>query len=482
MVSTWAAEEMASVTLGDERLDDRAAAVLSAMGNRPNLSIPAACSGHAEMTATYHFFDNKKVTFEKVMEPHAQRTRQRMDQQKIVLLVQDTTEIDLTRPQQKVKGVGELDGSRKGLLLHWMHAFTTDGTPLGTAWADVIKRPIVSHASHAAKRDKARRTPIEEKESMRWLEGIRQSRTIAASLSQAQCICVGDSESDIYECILEPRAAVEGGPPVHDWVIRACHDRALFDDPDEFRLMREKVVATPVLYTAQVKVRQRKAMTSVEKRVRRKFRSTREAQVEVRAATITLCAPRRDGLKLPAVTVNMVLVYEPQPPKGAEPIVWMLLTTLPIDRPEQVRLVVQYYCLRWNIEILFRTLKLGCRLEQRRFEDVKRILPCMAIYLIAAWRTLLTCRLGRECPDVDCEVLFEPSEWKAVWCAVKQTKPPRKKPTLSEIVYLVAQLGGYVRRPSSKPGVQTIWVGMQRVYDLALAWDTFGPEAKVKRE
>jgi hypothetical protein len=482
MVSAWAVEEFESLDLGDERLDDRAAVVLSAMGNRPNLSIPAACGGNAEMAAAYRFFDNEKVSFEKVLEPHTQRTRQRMAEHDVVLLVQDTSEIDLTRPQQTVTGAGELDGSRKGLLLHVMHGFTSDGTPLGTVWARVVNRPSVSHASDADKRDQARRTPIEQKESMRWLEGMRQSRMIAASLPQVQCICVSDSESDIYECICESRAAVEGGPPVHDWVIRACHDRALLDDPEELRRMREKVLAKPVLYTAQVQVRQRKAMTEVEKRARRKVRCTREAQVEIRAAMITLRAPKRNGLKLPAIMVNMVLVHEPNPPAGAEPIVWMLLTTLPIETPEQVRLIVQYYCLRWNIEILFRTLKSGCRIEERRFEDVERILPCMAIYLIASWRVLLACRLGRECPDADCEVLFEPSEWKATWMAVHRRKPPKKNPTLSEIVCLIAQLGGYIRRPSSEPGVQTLWIGMQRVRDLALAWEAFGPEKKIRRE
>jgi hypothetical protein len=275
-------------------------------------------------------------------------------------------------------------------------------------------------------------------------------------------------------------------------VIRASYDRALVNPADglgadglgadELGLMREKVLAMPLLYQARVRVRERKSMTSTEKRARRQSRATRQAQVEVRAATITLRAPQRNGHQLPATTVNLVLVHEPNPPKGAEPIVWMLLTTLPIQTPEQVRLIVEYYCLRWNIEILFRTLKSGCRIEQRRFEHVERILPCMAIYLITAWRTLLACRLARECPDADCEILFEPSEWKATWTAVHRSKPPKKKPTLSEIVYLVAQLGGYVRRPSSEPGPQTIWIGMQRMHDLALAWDAFGPESKIKRE
>ena len=70
------------------------------------------------------------------------------------------------------------------------------------------------------------------------------------------------------------------------------------------------------------------------------------------------------------------------------------------------------------------------------------------------------------------------SEWKAVWMATYRKKPPKKAPKLREMVHLVASLGGYVERKNSEPGPQTVWVGMQRMYDLAWAWDTFGPDAR----
>ncbi len=89
--------------------------------------------------------------------------------------------------------------------------------------------------------------------------------------------------------------------------------------------------------------------------------------------------------------------------------------------------------------------------------------------------------MGRECPDMDCEAVFEPSEWKAVWTATQRKLPPKKHPKLQVIVTLIAQLGGYVIRKDSEPGTQTVWIGMQRMYDLALAWDAFGPESKMKR-
>src|SRR4051812_39217735 len=116
MTSNWASEEMAGAALGDARLNKRAVSLLSTLGNRPNLSIPAACQGRAEIKAAYAFFDHDQVTFDQVLGPHLQRTQERMAQQEVVLLVQDTSEIDLTRPEQQVVGAGDLGESRRGFL------------------------------------------------------------------------------------------------------------------------------------------------------------------------------------------------------------------------------------------------------------------------------------------------------------------------------------------------------------------------------
>ena len=474
MIAPWAQEEMATADFGDERLDDRVVTVLSALGSRPNVSIPAACGGRAEMQAAYRFFDNDKVTFAKVLGPHRERTRERVAAQAVALLVQDTTEIDLTRPEQQVEGVGDLDGARRGFLLHAVQGFTPEGVPLGTAWAEVINRTGgVSHASPAQKRARNKALPIEEKESLRWLTGLRQARALAQQTPRTQCICIADSEGDIYELFAEPR----GERPVQ-WLIRACQERAVEGQPGQH--VRDQVLSTPLLYEVELLVRGRQAKTAVEDRGRRQNRVTRQGKVEVRAAALTLRPPWRPDRGLPPVAVNVVLVREPAPPPGEPPVEWLLLTTLPIDAPEQVRAIVAYYCVRWNIEVWFRTLKSGCRIERRRFEQVDRVLSCLGICLIVAWRTLFVCRMGRACPDLDCEAIFEPSEWKAVWVAVHRKKPPRKAPRLAEMVHLIAALGGYVERPNNEPGAQTLWIGLQRTCDLAWAWDTFGPAGKVR--
>jgi hypothetical protein len=455
--------------------------VLSDLGNRPTASIPAACGGHKETMAAYRFFDNDKVTEEKVLQPHFEQTRQRMAAQEVVLLVQDTSELDLTRPGQQVKEAGPLDtAARRGVFMHPLHAFTPDGTPLGTAWCKYWTRDEESVTKSAEEKRRERKAaPIEDKESMRWLEGLRQTCNIAQTMPGVRCVCIADSEADIYELFAEPR----GEQPV-DWLIRACQDRALEEGDSSQQHLRQSVLQSPVLFAQEISVRGRTPKTTCETRGRRQARVDRKAVVEVRAASVTLRPPRRSDRELPAVTVNVVLVREANPPPGEPAIEWLLVTTLPIDTVDQVRQVVQYYCVRWLIEVLFRVYKSGCRVEERLFEHLDRLLPCAAVYLIVAWRTLFVCRMGRSVPNLDCEALFQPSEWKSVWMAIHRETPPTTPPKLSVMIALIAQLGGYVNRPKRKdpPGPQTIWLGLQRMYDFAQAWDTFGPGAKTPRD
>ena len=466
------------------------------------------------MAAAYRFTDNENVTFDKILAPHAAGTIKRMTEHPVVLVVQDTTEVDLTRPEQQVAGAGTLDGgNRRGVLLHAVGAFSVGGTPLGTLSAQIINRTDEpGEKKTKAKKDTQRRNkPIEERESMRWLTGLARVREAAEQLPDTQLIGIADSEADIYELLTQPRTTTHGRSI--DFIIRACQNRALNNEidvttdtaveqktssqkesgkqsaktkaddknePSEQAYLRETVLASPVLYTVQMPIRARVAKTTIEKKSRHKSRDARTVTMNVRAVTVQLRPPKRVGIKLEPVTVNVVMVREINTPEGEEPVEWMLLTTLPIDTLEAVKKVVEFYCRRWNIEIFFRTLKSGCRIEYRQFENIDRIECMLGLYLIVAWRTMHVCWMGRECPDIDCEAIFEPSEWKSVYMATQRKKPPKKHPTLRDILLLIAQLGGYVQQKNTNPGTQTVWIGMQRMYDLAMAWDAFGPETRLK--
>jgi len=478
MLAPWVLEEMKTAELNDERLNKRFWELVDCLGKHPTASIPAACGGAAETTAAYRWFDNEKVTFDKVLQPHIDATRQRIALQKLVLLVQDTTEVDLTRPEQQVEGAGPLDGdSRRGMLLHLLHAFTWNGTPLGTIHASPIVRSDEKPVNATKSRAQRQAIPIEDKESYRWVVALREAQDEARRHPQTQFLCIADSESDIYELLAETVAA----PDNAQWIVRACQDRALDLDStaetEGARSLREQLDSAPGLYTSAISVRGRTAKVACEVRGRRQPRESREAEVEVRAVCLTLRPPYRPDRKLSPVSMNAVLVRELNPPQGEPAVEWILLTNLPIETIEQVRAVVHSYTIRWMIEVFFRTLKSGCRVERRRFEHIERVLPCLALYLIVTWRTLYVCRLGRECPDASCEIVFEPAEWKSIYRVV-HGESPRTPPTLPAMVRTVAQLGGYInRKRHDPPGPQTVWLGLQRLHDITACWKIFGPAA-----
>ena len=489
MLSPWVLDEMKTASLPDKRLNARLVEILDQLVSRPTGSIPSACGGYAETAAAYRFFDNDRVTFADVLQPHIAASIRRTEEQPLVIMVQDTTELDLTRPQRQVAGAGPMDGSsRCGIFLHLLHAFTPDGTPLGTTHAHHWARAEQTVSCSKLTSSQRLAIPIEQKESHRWITTLEQVQQMASRQPQTQFVCVADSEADIYELMVaamaEPRHA--------DWIVRACHDRNLpveaksddgqgqetCDEETTPQKLRERVLATPVLFRQTIQIRERERKYNCEHRSRRQPRGARPAEVEVRACRVTLRAPWRPQGPLPDVSVNVVMVYEPNPPEGEPAVEWILLTSLPIEPLDQVRQVIQNYCVRWLVEVFFRTLKSGCRVEERRFEHVERFLPCLAIYLIVTWRTLYVCRLGREFPDISCEAVFEPTEWRPVYQVVHRKAPPTTAPTLAEMVRMVAQLGGYMnRKRDDPPGPQTIWLGLQRVHDIALCWQMFGPGA-----
>jgi hypothetical protein len=481
MLAPWVIEEMKTLDLTDKRLNKRLMTVLDQLGGQPTASIPAACGGCSETTAAYRLFDNEKTNFDNVLKPHIDSSELRVAAHAVVITATDTTEVDLTRPEQQVVGAGPLDdGARLGAFLHGTHAFTPDGTPLGIVHAIPFARSEDRTRNSSLSRAERQKIPFEEKESHRWRDSLQASQRLAARCPDTHIVWVADSEADIFEVI---SAAMEASrPPSWDWIVRACQDRVALAEGSMIP-MREAVMAAPVLFRNRVTVRGRTAKVSCETRGRRQPRKSREADVEVRAVAVILRGPRRPGQKLDDVALNVVIVREVNPPPDDVPIEWVLITSLPIETAEQVRLVVEYYSVRWMLEVYFRTLKSGCRVEDRRFETLDRMLPCLAVYMIVAWRTLLVCRIARALPDISCDVVFEPAEWKSVYWVINRQPPPTTPPTLRAMVRMVAQLGGYVnRKRDDDPGPQTVGRGLQRLHDIALCWKAFGPDRQVPKD
>lgn len=465
--------ELRGCDFGDKRLNERACKVIDVLGQKPNVSIPAAFTTRADIEACYRLMGNERVSPEKVLQPHIEATYLRIEQTDFVVIVQDTTELDLTRPQQQIEGAGPMDcETRRGAFSHPMVAFNFAGVALGLVGQKNWTREALCKLSDSEKSKERRKTPIEEKESYRWLEGLEAAKQAALKCPETTCVCTGDSEADIYELFV---AHAQCNTTNLQLLVRSGQKRNTTDKID----WKDQVRAAAKIGTQSVCIRAREAKIAMKTSARTASRQARTAELEIRKATINVARPVNSSAQLPKfVTVNVVLCEEMNPPAGEEPICWMLVTTLPIDTDEDVQRVIRSYCIRWQIEVFFRTLKSGCRIEFRRFESIDRVFNCLAFLSIVAWRLMYICHMGRECPDIDCEVIFEPSEWKSVYVTLGIELPKSGCPTLNEVVRAIARLGGFMDRPKNEPGTQTLWVGLQRCYDLSNAWNTFGPGAK----
>jgi hypothetical protein len=442
-----AAGELAGIDLGDERLNRRAGIVLEQLGKKPTLSIPGACGGWAETRAAYRLFDNPAVNAEKVLAPHIERTIERMEEHPRVLCLEDTTETDYTG-KSDMQGLGPLNyENRQGLYLHPTVAVTADRVPLGLlhvhSW---VREP----GSLGQAKDPDR--PLEEKESVRWVDGFARVNELAERLTTTRLTYVADREADIYELFVEAPCPERGA----DWLIRARQDRKLTNG----KTLRQALDDAPVL------------TESTFDQPGGNGRSARQVHQQIRVARVTLKPPSRPERKLPEVEITAILATEHAPPAGETPVEWLLLTNLSVDTPEQALEKLQWYLCRWQIEIYFRILKSGCRIEELQLEKLERLEPALAFYLIIAWRVLFLTVLARDCPDMSCDVVFETAEWQAVYLVSERKAPPKTPPSLDRMVRMVAGFGGFLNRKGDGfPGPQTLWIGLQRAADFVLALD-----------
>jgi hypothetical protein len=470
-------DEFLGCDFGDIRLSKRLLKMARVFEDNPSRSIPSVFLGKAGWMGCYRFFDNDSVTPQAILQPHIAATYKRIQECDVALLVQDSSELDLTRPKQQVAGAGFMDSeSRRGAFFHPTMGFSTEGVPLGFVSQQTwIREKLKCHLSEQEKQDDRRSRPIEEKESYRWLIGLNAAKQTAVACPDTRIVAVADSESDIYEFFAHAEQLRADCSNLHI-LMRAGQDRSTTEDCD----WKDVVRKAPLIGRKSLHIRERESAIAGGHSARDRARCARAVELEIRTAVVEIKRPRNFSSIYPrSIKVNLVLCEETNPPTGEDPICWLLVTTLPTDTPQQVETVIDYYCKRWQIEVYFRTLKSGCKIEHRRFENMDRIFNCLAVMSIVAWRIMHLCYLGRTCPDIDCEALFTPAEWKSVFTVLNKPIPPRGCPKLIEVIRAIAQLGGFIDRKSSFPGTQSLWNGLQRCHDLSIAWDSFGPGSKI---
>jgi hypothetical protein len=417
----WAEEEFGGANFGDHRLTQRLVIITQDLYARPQANIPQACQTRAKTKAAYRFFDNSETSMEKILEPHYKSTIARSAREGVVLAVQDTTTLNYSaHPATENLGpVGSsLDGPI-GLIVHDTMVFNRQGTPLGLLDVQCWAR----NPEEFGKKKLRHSPPIEQKESYKWLESFKK-----VAHAQKQCpgtifVSVGDREADIYE-LLELALADPSGP----------------------KLLVKMGIRVP----------------------RRGNRPARDAVLSIRFAEVTLKAPNTKSKKTD-LTVWAILARETETTAGDELIEWRLITTCEVKAPADAVEKVEWYSGRWAIEVYHRTLKSGCKIEERQLGAAERIESCLAVDMVVAWRVHHLTKLGRETPDVPCTVFFEDHEWKGLltyWAR----KPvfSNEPPTLRQAVRLTAKLGGFQgRKCDGEPGTKALWRGLQRLDDIA---------------
>lgn len=267
-------------------------------------------------------------------------------------------------------------------------------------------------------------------------------------LPETLFISIGDREADIYA--LFERALEDDNNPA--LIIRARNDRKIADTDDG---LWNQVDLEPVIGKFEVHVAQKKG--DVSKRV---------AEVEVRIREVEIMPPGYQKTGTKGLWVWAVHAQEKNPPEGVEKLDWMLLTTCPVKTMADAETILKYYTHRWQIEVYFRTLKTGCNIENRMLSKASSIEACLAVDMVSAWRVFYLVKLGRETPDVSCEVFFDKYEWRALVVRITKQSPPQEPIKLGEAVQMLARLGGYIGKKSGPPpGPKAIWKGLEKLVD-----------------
>jgi hypothetical protein len=456
----WAEEELGGAKLGDKRLERRLLSIARDFWAYPQANIPKACGQWAKIKAAYRFFDNAHTTMDAILTSHYQATIQRIKKQDIVLAVQDTTEFNYAA-HPSTTGLGpigtEKDGAI-GLFVHDTLAMTPDGTPLGLLNVQCWARD----KEEFGKRERCHDLPIEEKESFKWLLSYRAAREVQKQCPNTQIISIADRESDIYELFTETLKE-QHSPKL---LIRARYERPLAekDGGHVWKSLRAKEVDT--LSTVMIP--------------RHKDHPARVATLQVRFAKVTLKPPKRKP-HLGKMTLWAVAATEVGQPIGCEPVEWLLLTNIEIATADDALQALHWYSRRWGVEVYHRTMKSGCKIEERQLGCFERIQTCLAVDMIIAWRVYYLTKLGRETPDMPCTVFFEDYEWKALVTHIDKKAPlDENPPSLRDATRMVASLGGFIgRKNDGEPGTQTTWLGLECLAPIAIMFkfmaETYAP-------
>jgi Transposase DNA-binding len=352
-IDTWLEREVASCAFQDVRHGKRFRTLLDQFSERIGGSIPFACQDWAGTKAAYRFLSNERVSEENILAGHFACTRQRFSATAStpVLVLHDTTEFVYGREETEAVGILQKLPTRYasqgrpryhttcGVLMHSSLVVTEQGLPLGLAAIKFWTRSKFHGANALKRKINPTRVPIEQKESYRWLQNLRQSTSLLAE--PERIVHIGDRESDIYELFC---TAHEAGT---NFLLRTCVDRLAGDGDHTIASEMHQVQVQGV---HKVDVRNKKSEVS-------------EAILELRYRRIRVLPPINKQKRYPDLTLTVLHATERNPPKDRERIDWKLITNLPVRSRNEAVEKLRWYAMRWKIETFHKILKSGFKAE-----------------------------------------------------------------------------------------------------------------------
>jgi hypothetical protein len=435
----WAHKTFGSSRLKDIRRTARAVKVATRMAENASASLPAQMQTWKETMALYRLLNEDDVTFEALMQPHWQQTREQIEPS-LVLLIQDTTEVDLSH-HPKTKGLGQVGNERgRGLYLQTVLAVLPEsGEVLGCA----MQEPFVRIPAPAAE-TRSKRRQRAERETDVWM---RQVRRLGSFPPGTTVVHVGDRGADLFPFFQACRAT-----QTH-FLVRAFENRRIEPEEGGHRYLLDEVRTWPAQASRPLQVPASHGRTA------------RSTTVHLAFGPLTVLAPRFEKrFNKEALSVWAIRVWEEQTPEGEEPLEWILLTSVSTTTLEQAWERVGWYERRWVVEDYHQCLKTGCRLEERQLQTAARVMRLLGLLSPLAVRLLQLRDLARQDPERPaCEVIA--ADVLAIVAA--QTGQVSSGMTTGAFWKAVAQMGGYLaRKGDGPPGWKTLWKGWLRVQIL----------------
>lgn len=467
-MGSWIDQEMAGCVFADGRLGRRFGMLMGQLSKGLGQTLPLACGDWASTKAAYRFLDNGRVSEQEILAGHFQATQARFAAvDGPILVLHDTTEFSFTRSdthaigktRKVVSGHKDERGRPRlhtmcGILMHSSLAVTTDGLPLGLAaiklWTrkkfkgtNALQGKGIDGGKHSVNMT---RIPIEKKESIRWLQNVRQS---TANLGDARrCVHIGDRESDIYELFCECDSLET------QFVFRICVDRRSGEGE---QTITEAMDEQPVRAVHRVEVMDAKGRPST-------------AVLEIKYHCLQVCPPIGKEKRYRNLTLTVIHARERGKPKDREPIEWKLVTNLLVTSKADAIEKLDWYTLRWKIEMFHKVLKSGCRAEDSKLRSAERLANLIAMLCILAWRVLWLCMVNRVSPDLPAGLVFTDTEIKLLEHLIPMKDASRRR-TVGRFLIRLARLGGYLARTKDPPpGNMVLWRGMTRLTDIHLGF------------